>query len=111
MYVYVAGPTTGRMAGGVRDATLIADLLMDQGHTPFIPHFKYFWAAFSSHSNAEWATWRLRWLRRCDALLRLPGDAPEADQEVALAKRLKKPIYFALDDIPDPAPREGQHGS
>jgi len=75
---------------------------MDRGHTPFVPHLNYFWAAFSDHSKRAWMTWRLRWVRRCDAVLRLPGDAPEADQAVALAERLNKPIYYVLDDIPDP---------
>jgi hypothetical protein len=35
--------------------------------------------------------------RRCDALLRLPGDSPGADEEVKMASELGLPVLTGLD--------------
>ncbi|KWE61674.1 hypothetical protein [Burkholderia sp. MSMB2157WGS] len=41
-----------------------------------------------------------RLLRRCDAVLRIDGGSRGADADVALARRLGKPVYFAVDEMP-----------
>ncbi|KVL17027.1 hypothetical protein [Burkholderia sp. MSMB1826] len=41
-----------------------------------------------------------RLLRRCDAVLRIDGVSRGADADVALARRLGKPVYFAVDEMP-----------
>ena len=41
-----------------------------------------------------------RLLRRCDAVLRIDGASRGADADVALARELGKPVYFAVDEIP-----------
>lgn len=39
-------------------------------------------------------------LEHCDAVLRLPGDSAAADQDVAVARRRRRPVYYRFDDIP-----------
>ena len=39
-------------------------------------------------------------LRRCDAVLRLPGKSPGADKEVKEAQALDMPVYFGIEDLP-----------
>lgn len=41
-----------------------------------------------------------RLLKRCDAVLRLPGESRGADQDVAIARNRGIPVYFRLDEVP-----------
>jgi hypothetical protein len=41
-----------------------------------------------------------RLLQHCDAVLRLTGESTGADQDVAIAHRLKLPVYYDLADVP-----------
>ncbi len=41
-----------------------------------------------------------RLLRRCDAVLRIPGASNGADQDVRLARQRGLPVYLRLDEIP-----------
>jgi hypothetical protein len=41
-----------------------------------------------------------RLLAHCDAVLRLPGASPGADQDVAIAERRGLPVYRRIEDIP-----------
>lgn len=41
-----------------------------------------------------------RLLRRCDGVLRLPGDSTGADQDVALARERGLPVWHRLEDVP-----------
>ncbi|WP_241290608.1 DUF4406 domain-containing protein [Burkholderia stabilis] len=41
-----------------------------------------------------------RLLRRCDAVWRIDGASRGADADVSLARRLGKPVYFSVDEIP-----------
>ncbi|MGZ2743978.1 DUF4406 domain-containing protein [Burkholderia stagnalis] len=53
-----------------------------------------------------------RLLHRCDAVLRIDGESRGADADVALAGRLGKPVYRALDDVPAVTPEaRGDDGS
>ncbi|RQS70181.1 DUF4406 domain-containing protein [Burkholderia sp. Bp8963] len=47
-----------------------------------------------------------RLLHRCDAVLRIDGASRGADADVALARRLGKPVHFALDEIAAAVPDE-----
>ena len=42
-----------------------------------------------------------RILRKCDAVLRIPGESNGADNDVKLARELGLKIYFNHEDIPD----------
>lgn len=40
-------------------------------------------------------------LKKCDAVLRIPGSSKGADQDVAIAKSLGLKIFYNLDEIPN----------
>lgn len=98
MRVYVAGPySKGDVVLNVRNAVAAADSLLAAGHTPFIPHLTHFWHLVSPKSYEEWLHYDFKWVECCDALVRLPGDSPGADREVAYSKSLGIPVYLGLD--------------
>ncbi len=41
-----------------------------------------------------------RLLRRCDAVLRIPGESKGADGDVRLATERGLPVYYRLEDVP-----------
>ena len=48
-----------------------------------------------------------RLLKRCDAVLRLPGASRGADMDVACAKALGLPVYHHVDELPSCSACEG----
>lgn len=52
---------------------------------------KRHWHPYQYYINED-----LRWLRRCDALYRIPGESGGADIEVAEAERLGIPVFRDL---------------
>ena len=43
-----------------------------------------------------------RLLRRCDAVLRIGGPSGGADEMVALARAVGKPVFYGVDELPAP---------
>lgn len=41
-----------------------------------------------------------RLLKKCDAVLRIPGESKGADQDVEIAKQLGLKVYYSLDEVP-----------
>ncbi len=41
-----------------------------------------------------------RLLEHCDAVLRLPGESKDADQDVAIAQERGIPVYTRIEDVP-----------
>ena len=94
MRVYVAGPySRGDVAENVRLAVLVADDLLDAGHAPYVPHLTHFWHLLKPREYEDWLRLDLLWLEQCEAVLRLPGESPGADREVARARELGLPVY------------------
>ena len=101
MYIYVAGPyTNGSTAAHVRNAILAGDELLARGHVPFVPHLGHFWDVISDHNYDEWMAFCLAWVKRCDAVLRLPGKSRGADLEVQCARQNDLLVFYDLDEIP-----------
>lgn len=93
--IYIAGPYSqgvpDEIMANVIDA---AEHLRGAGWTPFIPHtLTFLWAVRHQHPKEYWLDFDNAWLRRCDAILRLPGRSSGADAEVELAKSLGLPVY------------------
>jgi len=105
MRIYVAGPYTGDEERNVDRAALVGGLLVEMGHTPFIPHlFHYVNEAFRSCGYIkipyeEWMQRDFEWLLQCEAVFLL-GRSPGADREVALAEELGLPVYNSLAEVP-----------
>lgn len=101
MKIYVAGPySTGNVSTNVKAAVLAGDELAGRGHIVFIPHLTFFWGMLCPHENEFWMQQDFGWVRACDALLRLPGESPGADREVALAESLGKLVYNSTEEVP-----------
>jgi hypothetical protein len=105
---YVAGPyTRGDTAVNVREAVLAADRISACGWAVFIPHLTHFWHILCPHEYEFWLAQDLTWLACCDCLVRLPGESPGADREVAFARERGLPVYEGLGAF-EAAVREGE---
>lgn len=111
IYIYVAGPITGsgnKLQNAV-NAIEVAEQLMGSQIPgvrvwPLVPHLGVFWEIFKQKPAAEWQAWDDAWLRKCDALVRLPGASPGSDHEVALAREIGIPVFKATPSLPDVSP-------
>lgn len=93
LYVYIAGPYTHDPPACTNRALDAANMVMDLGHTPFVPHLSMFWDFLRPRAYEEWLTYDQQWLRKCDVLIRLTGHSPGADREAALAADLGMPVH------------------
>lgn len=50
-----------------------------------------------------------RLLAHCDAVLRLPGTSTGADQDVAIARERRLPVYYRLEELPGWTPDVPDH--
>lgn len=101
MLVYIAGPyTKGDVAVNVWKAIQTANRLLGIGYTPYIPHLTHFWHIITPKHYQEWLNYDTIMLRRCDCVLRIPGESDGADKEVALAKSLGMTVYYDIKDMP-----------
>ena len=101
-YVYVAGPCTssGTQADNLRDALTQAERLWSIGFVPFVPHLSFQWELVcGDRDQTRWYAYTADWLRRCDAVLRMPGVSKGADAEVELATSLGIPVFTEIDDL------------
>jgi hypothetical protein len=98
--VYVAGPyTQGDVAVNVRKAYEAANHLADLGFAPFVPHATPFWHMLFPRPYEFWLDLDNQFLPFCEAVFRLPGPSSGADKEVALAEKLKIPVFADIDDL------------
>lgn len=60
---------------------------------------KAFAVADANHglTHAEWLAVDFEYIRRCDALLRLPGESVGAEMEIAEANRIGIPVFHSLE--------------
>jgi len=79
----------------------VADELIKLGFTPFIPHLAMLWHAISPKPVDFWYEYDLKILKKCDALLRLPGESKGANREVEMAIKWNIPVYFNIGDLVD----------
>ena len=99
-YIYVSGPyTQGDVAVNVRNAMLAGLTLMDMGYAVFIPHLTHWLHLIDPHEYEFWLDQDLAWLRKCDAVLRLPGCSPGADDEVAFAEHRDIPVAHSVAEV------------
>lgn len=98
--VYIASPyTKGDIAVNVRRQIDCADELMDLGFAPFLPLLAHFQHLIHPRDYEDWTEIDLEWVKSCDALLRLSGESEGADREVALAEKLKIPVFYNIDEL------------
>lgn len=97
--VYIAGPYSSAPMPNTRKAILAADRVLDAGYVPVVPHLTAFWDVISPKPYETWLEIDIEQLRRCDALLRIPGESSGADREVEFAKEHGIPVFVGLLDF------------
>ena len=85
----------------MHDVIKVADMVLERGHIPFIPHLTHFWHFLSPKPWETWMEIDEVILLRCDSVLRLFGESVGADREVELALKNSIRVYYNLHDIPD----------
>ena len=93
-YVYLAGPyAIGHQGQNVRNITLIADSLMNQGVFVFNPLLSHFHQLLAPRSQEFWYAYDLKWLEKCEVMLFMPGESKGVDLEIAHAIKKGIPVY------------------
>lgn len=66
-------------------------------------------AGGDSHASPQFAEYQYpvahRLLGMCDAVLRIPGESRGADLECELARKMGKPVYTSVEELPNLAAR------
>jgi hypothetical protein len=97
--VYVAGPhEKPDMCVNTHNALLAANRIYDLC-TPVVPHLSHFWHTMSPKPWDVWMRFDLDYLRRCDALLRLPGASRGAEIEESAANMWGIPVFHTIPSL------------
>ncbi len=77
-HIYIAGPLygSGHQDDNIRTVLEVAELVAEQGHTPFVPHLYFFWNLISRNPRDFWLKLDKEWLRKCDGMIRIRGESP-----------------------------------
>lgn len=98
--VYIASPyTLGDVGQNVHDHIKAADAVAAMGFAVMAPLLTHFWHILIPHSYSFWTRLDDELIKRCDYLLRLPGQSAGADAEVALAEAIGIPVFYSLDEL------------
>ena len=87
-WVYIAGPySQGDPVQNTRRAILVANMIVDYGVVPIVPHLTMTWDLSFPRPPLFWYEYTLDLLRRCDAIYRIKGESVGADKEWAWAEK------------------------
>lgn len=99
VYVFISGPYSDDPERRTAEAIHCWHRLHEQRFVPFCPHLSHYLQQAAWLPYSAWIAYDLAWLARCDALLRLPGESPGADCEVARARELGIPVFTDPDAL------------
>lgn len=103
--VYIAGPYSSSTAEGINDNVNFAiwegeKVLSITNCIPFIPHLLHFWDTLvGGKSYDTWMNIDDEYLKRCDVVLRIPGNSAGADKECERAIELDIPVMHSIDEL------------
>jgi hypothetical protein len=93
-WIYVAGPYAGGdVVANVRHAAIVGLELRRKGWVPLIPHLFHFLHLIEPQDHEVWLVWDIDLLRRCDIMLRIPGESKGADAEQKVAELIGIPVF------------------
>jgi hypothetical protein len=99
--LYVAAPYT--RPDPVRNTHAVCRVAMaiyeQTEWAPLVPHLSLLWHAVTPRENEFWLEYDLHLMRKCQAVVRLPGESPGADAEIVEAERLGIRV-LSLSDLP-----------
>jgi len=100
IHVYIASPyTLGDVGINIKHHMDCASKLIDKGFVPFVPLLYHYLHILHPKSYNEWFQQDLRWLSKCDCLLRLPGESRGADMEVEFAQESGIAVFYSIDEM------------
>lgn len=92
--VYIAGPyTKPDPAANVELACLCWSHIFRLGFAPFCPHWSHFQHERYPLPYLDWMELDLLWLKKCEALFRIPGESAGADDEEVAAATEAMPVF------------------
>lgn len=99
--IYIAGPyTKPDPTINTREAVLLGAHIRDAYKVlTFVPHFSHFEHLLQPRDYEYWMQLDFDWLRRCDALYRMPGESSGADREVQEASLAGIPVFFNMNEL------------
>lgn len=97
--IFISGPYSSDPAVNVPLAIDAMHALMDAGFAPMCPHLTHFAHLQRERPYREWMALDAAWLRVSEAVVRLPGMSPGADEECALARSLGIPVFGSAEEI------------
>ena len=105
MLVYIAGKysanTKEEIQSNVDLAIRYGNIVIDLGHIVYIPHLSHYVDAMEKRDIEFWYEFDLPILKRCDAILMIPGweNSKGAKKELAKAKEWKMEVYMNLGEL------------
>ena len=100
LFVYIASPySIGDKLTNVKKSLEIANILMDKGFIPYAPLLNHFQDEIFPRPEIDWLVFDIHWLYKCDAVLRLPGESKGADEEVLIAKKIRIPVFYSIEEL------------
>ena len=102
--VYVAGPVSSDPWGCVQPAVRLMAPMLDVGLVPVIPQLSVLAELVNPGAldYEQWLDYDIQLIRHCSGLIRLPGESPGADREVAYARRQESIAFVHVwADIPE----------
>lgn len=98
--VYIASPyTIGNQLDNVGIQIDCANELIKLGYAPYAPLLSHYINERYSHSWDVWIGLCLEILKRCDFVLRLPGESKGADIEVKYAINNNIKVVYSIDEL------------
>lgn len=100
-YIYLAAPlhSSGRVSQNLWDVLDAAETLVANDFIPFVPHLYFHWDSVFPQEAEYWLNLDRAWLRKCHAMLRLPGHSVGADMEEIWAKEFAIPVYRSVAEL------------
>jgi hypothetical protein len=97
--IFISSPYSGNEEQNVHIQQDCANELINLGFNPFIPLLYHYQQAKHPQLYEVWLAIDLDWISSCDILLRLPGDSPGADREVAHAEKIGIPVVYSIEEL------------
>lgn len=110
--VYLASPYTAptleQRVENVHQAMAVGARLMRMGYVPFVPILSHFLDEFAAENGGRfdyetWMEWALTWVAQCEAVLVIwYGISPGVEREIEFALENKIPVYYSVQELPEP---------
>ena len=102
IYVFISGPYTNPdpWTNTVKAISVGEEVMKVEGFTVYVPHLNHYWEWYHfQHSYEWWLAYDLEWLKKCDCLLRIPGESSGADREEEYALQYSIPVFNSIDEL------------